>query len=85
MPLQDLERRYFPPSKTKDAAPFSRASTFEPLIDGPAYFGAIKAAIDGLQDGDTCYVAGWSLSDNFTFADGIKLGDLLTAKAAAAK
>jgi phosphatidylserine/phosphatidylglycerophosphate/cardiolipin synthase-like enzyme len=82
MPLQDLETRYFP-SGVKDAAPFSRASTFEPIIDGPDYFGAIKAAIDGLSFGDACYIAGWALSLDFTFADGRKLGDLLVAKAAA--
>ncbi len=46
MPLDDLEARYFP-SGIKDAAPFSRASTFEPLIDGPDYFGAIGRVIAG--------------------------------------
>jgi phosphatidylserine/phosphatidylglycerophosphate/cardiolipin synthase-like enzyme len=83
MPLNDLEALYFPPVG-KDAAAFSRASTFEPLIDGDAYFAAVRAAIDTLSDHrDACYIAGWSLSDGFKFEDGIELGYLLAAKAAA--
>ena len=47
MPLDNLEDLYFPHGG-KDAAAFSRASTFEPLIDGDAYFAAVRAAIDTL-------------------------------------
>jgi phosphatidylserine/phosphatidylglycerophosphate/cardiolipin synthase-like enzyme len=93
MPLQKLEERFFPPVGSKDAvfppvgrkdaALFSRASTFQPLIDGPAYFAAIKAAIGGLRNGDACYIAGWALSDDFQFADGQKLGNLLANTVAA--
>ena len=81
--LSALEGRYFPPPGTADAAPFSRASTFEPIVDGRDYFAAIKARIDALGTGDACYLAGWWFSAGFTFADGTALGDLLVAKAAA--
>lgn len=82
MLLDQLEELYFPPDG--DAAEFSRASTFEPIIDGDAYFDAIKAAIDTLADHrDACYIVGWSLSDKFTFRGGIELGYLLATKAAA--
>jgi phosphatidylserine/phosphatidylglycerophosphate/cardiolipin synthase-like enzyme len=87
MPLANLEQRYFPPippfpTSRKDVALFNRAGTLRPLIDGPAYFGAIKTALDGLQGGDACYIAGWSLASDFKFGDGAKLGDVLTGKAA---
>lgn len=81
MPLKDLEKLYFPPVG-KDAPAPSRASTVESLIDGDAYFGAIRDAIDPLSKGDACYIAGWSLSDRFKFQDGIELGYLLAVKAA---
>ena len=73
MPLDDLEGRYFRPAG-KDGAAFSRASTFTPLIDGNAYFGAIRAAVEPLTVGDACYIAGWSLSDGFKFQDGVDSG-----------
>ena len=81
--LAELERRYFPPPGTPDAAPFSRSSSFEPIIDGVDYFAQIKSTIDGLGPGDAWYVTSWWLEPGFRFAGGDALGDLLTAKAAA--
>lgn len=81
--LAALERRYFPPPGTPDAAPFSRNSSFEPIIDGREYFGQIKANIDALRPGDAWYVAGWMVRLSFRFSGGDSLGDLLLAKALA--
>ncbi len=81
--LSSLEGRYFPPAGTTDAAPFSRASTVAPIVDGEGYFAAIKSQIDALARGDAWYIAGWWTDAGFTFRDGAKLGELLVAKASA--
>jgi phosphatidylserine/phosphatidylglycerophosphate/cardiolipin synthase-like enzyme/subtilisin family serine protease len=81
--LADLERRYFPPLGTSDAAPFSRSSSIEPIVDGSDYFAQIKATIDSLSPGDAWYVMSWWLEPGFRFAGGDLVGDLLLAKAAA--
>jgi phosphatidylserine/phosphatidylglycerophosphate/cardiolipin synthase-like enzyme len=84
MALGALERRYFPTPGGHDAAPFSRAATVEPIVDGRDYFAAIERTIDALGPGDAWYIAGWWVDVNFTFArGGPTLGDLLIDRAAA--
>jgi phosphatidylserine/phosphatidylglycerophosphate/cardiolipin synthase-like enzyme len=77
-----LEGRYFPPPGGKDAAPFSRASTVEAIVDGQEYFRQIKKQIDALKSGDAWYVTSWLHEPGFTFAGGGKVGALLVEKAA---
>ncbi|MGE5527412.1 MAG: S8 family serine peptidase [Methanosarcina sp.] len=79
--LGSLESRYFP-SGGADAAPFSRASTVEPIIDGQDYFAQLLAQINSLSAGDAWYLTGWWLEAGFTFATGDTLGDLLATRAA---
>jgi phosphatidylserine/phosphatidylglycerophosphate/cardiolipin synthase-like enzyme len=79
--LAALERRYFPPPGTRDAAPFSRPSTITPIVDGHDYFAAIRAQIGALVPGDALYLAGWWLDPGFRFADGSTLADLLVDRA----
>jgi phosphatidylserine/phosphatidylglycerophosphate/cardiolipin synthase-like enzyme len=81
--LGSLESRYFPPSGGADAAPFSRNSTVEPIVDGQDYFAQLLAQVSSLGAGDAWYLTGWWLETGFTFATGDKLGDLLAARAAA--
>jgi phosphatidylserine/phosphatidylglycerophosphate/cardiolipin synthase-like enzyme len=83
-PLAALESRYFPAPGVKDAAPFSRMSTVEPLVDGRDYFAAIKTHVATLVAGDAWYVAGWWIQRDFVFArGGPTLFDLLVEKASA--
>jgi phosphatidylserine/phosphatidylglycerophosphate/cardiolipin synthase-like enzyme/peptidoglycan hydrolase-like protein with peptidoglycan-binding domain len=81
--LSTLESRYFPPAGTPDAAPFSRLSTVEPIVDGRDYFAQMLAQINSLTAGDAWYLAGWWVDPEFRFVGGERLGDLLVARAAA--
>jgi len=81
--LSALEGRYFPPPGTTEAAPFTRNSSFEPIIDGRDFFGQLKSNIDSLAAGDAWYVAAWWLDPMFRFTSGDSIGDLLVAKATA--
>ena len=79
--LPGLETRYFPPTGSTDAAPISRRSTVEPIIDGRDYFAKLKAQIDLLGAGDAWYVTGWLFNPDFQFAPGKTLRALLVDRA----
>ena len=82
--LSSLESRFFPSPGGPDAAPFSRAASFEPIIDGADYFAAIAKEIDALKPGDSWWVAGWWVNVDFPLVRGDRhLGDLLVERAAA--
>jgi phosphatidylserine/phosphatidylglycerophosphate/cardiolipin synthase-like enzyme len=82
--LSSLESRFFPSPGGPDAAPFSRAARFEPIIDGVDYFAAIAKEIDGLKRGDSWFVVGWWVNVDFPLVPGGRtLGDLLVERAAA--
>jgi phosphatidylserine/phosphatidylglycerophosphate/cardiolipin synthase-like enzyme len=82
--LSSLESRFFPSPGGPDAAPFSRAASFEPIIDGADYFAAIAKEIAALKAGDSWWVAGWWVNIDFPLVPGGRhLGDLLVERAAA--
>ena len=82
--LSSLESRFFPSPGGPDAAPFSRAASFVPIVDGADYFAAIAKEIDALKSGDSWWVAGWWVNVDFPLVpSGRHLGDLLVERAAA--
>lgn len=82
--LDVLERRYFPPPGTPDAAPVSRRGTVRPLVDGVEYFDALRREIDALRPGDRWYLTGWLFAPGFRFGVGGPTVETLLVSAAAA-
>jgi phosphatidylserine/phosphatidylglycerophosphate/cardiolipin synthase-like enzyme len=78
--LRELERRFFP-TGGEDAAPFSRAGSVTPLVDGSEFFPAVYAQADELlQRGgpaDAWYMTAWTLQHDFVMGGRLKLVDLL--------
>jgi phosphatidylserine/phosphatidylglycerophosphate/cardiolipin synthase-like enzyme len=67
--------------------PTHNGCSITPLINGPDYFNALRRKIEALGSGDVSgqfiYLMGWLLDPDFAYPDGVKIVDLLKARARA--